>query len=59
VITLPKPGKKEKFPQNLRPISLLSAMGKLFANVILKIVQRYIEENNILNPCQFGYRKSK
>jgi hypothetical protein len=30
VITLPKPGKDPKFPQNLRSVSLPSTMGKLF-----------------------------
>jgi hypothetical protein len=30
VVALPKPGKDPKFPQKLRPISLLSSMGKVF-----------------------------
>jgi len=29
-------------------------MGKLFEKVILKMVQRHDEENNLLNACQFG-----
>jgi hypothetical protein len=56
VITLPKPGKDPKFPQNLRPISLLSTTGQLFENVILKILQKHIEERGLLNASQFDFR---
>jgi hypothetical protein len=55
VITLPKPGKDPKFPQNLRPISLLSTTGKLFEKVIHNIVQKHIEERSQLNASQFGF----
>jgi hypothetical protein len=34
VITLPKTGKDPKFPQDLRPISILSTTSKLFEKVI-------------------------
>jgi hypothetical protein len=56
IITLPKPGKDPKLPQNLCPISLLSTTGKLFEKVILRIIQRHIEERGLHNACQFGFR---
>jgi hypothetical protein len=56
VITLPKHGKNPNFPQNLRPISLLSSTGKLFQKVVLKIVRRYVVEKSLLNASQFGFR---
>jgi hypothetical protein len=56
VITLAKPSTDPKFTPNLRPISLLSTTGKLFENVILKIVQRHIEKRGLLNARQFGFR---
>jgi hypothetical protein len=55
VITLPKPGKDPKFPQNLRPISLLSTTGKLLEKFILNIVQKHIEERSQLIGSQFGF----
>jgi hypothetical protein len=48
--------KNPKFPQNLRPISLLSKTGKIFQKVILKIVQKHIEERSLLNGSQLGFR---
>jgi hypothetical protein len=56
VVALLKPGRDPKFPQNLRPISLLSSTGKVFEKVILDIVQRYIGERNLHNASQFGFR---
>jgi hypothetical protein len=51
-----RPGKGAKFPKNLRPISLFSTTGNLFEEVILKILQRHIEERGVLNVMQFGFR---
>jgi hypothetical protein len=56
MINLLKPGKDPKFPQNMRPISLLSTTSKLLEKVILKIVQRHTEERGVLNAGHFGFR---
>jgi hypothetical protein len=56
VITLPKTGKDPKLAQNLGPTSLLLTTGKLFDKVILKRVQRHIEDKGLLNERQFGFR---
>jgi hypothetical protein len=55
-ITLPKIGKDPKFPQNLRPISLLPTTGKLFQKVILQSLKKHIDEKGLLNASQFGFR---
>jgi hypothetical protein len=56
VITLPKRDEDFTFPQYLCPISVKSVTGKLFKKVILKIVQRHIEERGLLNASQFDFR---
>jgi hypothetical protein len=56
VIALPKPGMDPKFPQNLRPISLLSTTDKLFEKAILNMVPRHIENRKLLNASHFDFR---
>jgi hypothetical protein len=56
IITFPKPVKDSKFPQNLRPISLLPTTSKLLKKVILKLAQKHIEERDLLTANQFGFR---
>jgi hypothetical protein len=56
MIALSKPSKDQNFPQNLRPISLLSTTGKLFEKVIQQLIQRHLEVNNLINANEFGFR---
>ena len=55
LITLPKPGRDPKFPQNLRPISLLSTTGKLFEKIIYNIIQKHIDDRNLLNASSLDF----
>ncbi|GFW01608.1 probable RNA-directed DNA polymerase from transposon BS [Trichonephila clavipes] len=38
-----------------RPISLLSTIGKLTESIILHRLKKFINENNLLNPNQYGF----
>jgi hypothetical protein len=51
-----KPGKNPKFPQTLRPISLLSTTCKLAERGILKTVQGRVGDKNLLHASHFGFR---
>lgn len=53
-IPIRKPGKKLMFPENYRPISLLSNLAKITERVILNRIQKKIEE--IIQPEQHGFR---
>ena len=44
-------------PENYRPITLLSCLGKLFTLVINNMLKAYAEEYNLINSCQAGFRK--
>lgn len=45
--------------ENYRPISLLSVFSKIYENAIIIRVSEFITKENILNKCQYGFRKGK
>ena len=44
-------------PDNYRPISILSCLGKLFTALLSERLSTFIEENAILKENQAGFRK--
>ena len=44
-------------PNNYRPITLLSCMGKLFTAVLNERLTQFLEDNDLLKPNQAGFRK--
>lgn len=53
---IPKPGKETSRPDSYRPISLLNTMSKILETIVKEEIVRYIDDNNILPPQQFGFR---
>lgn len=47
-----------KSPENYRPITILSCLGKLFTSIINNRLNTYIDKHNILESCQAGFRKN-
>ena len=45
-------------PNNYRPISLLSNFNRIFEKLIFKRMESFIEQNNLLSPSQYGFRKT-
>lgn len=53
---IPKPGKSPHI-ENLRPISLTSCIGKVMERVILKRLQKYLDETRQMPDTMFGFRR--
>ena len=46
-------------PNDLRPISLLPLPGKILEHLIHKPLLEHLEDNNLLNNCQNGFRPKR
>ncbi|KAM7293909.1 hypothetical protein ISCGN_023481 [Ixodes scapularis] len=57
VIPIPKPGRTPKRLTDMRPTSLTSHVGKLMERMALMRLEWHIEANNVLHPCQTGFRR--
>lgn len=56
IIVIPKPNKNHTLPQNYRPISLLSSLGKISEKIILKRLTDELTALNVLPDAQLGFR---
>ncbi|MCG8110258.1 MAG: reverse transcriptase family protein, partial [Candidatus Thiodiazotropha taylori] len=44
-------------PENYRPITLLSCLGKVFTSILNNRLNQYAEDHEVLTDCQAGFRK--
>ena len=49
-------GNERHLVTNYRPISLLTSISKVFEKVMYHRIYNYLHENEILSPCQYGFR---
>ncbi|UYV71213.1 hypothetical protein LAZ67_8002209, partial [Cordylochernes scorpioides] len=56
IITIPKK-LPVKSPEDLRPISLLSTICKVYERIVLRRLQSCMDSINFIIPQQFGFRK--
>ena len=47
-----------KLPENYRPTTILSCLGKLLTSIINNRLKGYAEEKDLIDNCQPGFRKN-
>ena len=52
-------GKSRALPQNYRPVALTSQLIKVFEKVVRKHIVFFMEEHNLFNPSQHGFRSGR
>lgn len=56
---LPKPGRDKNYAANYRPISLLSALGKMYERYIYIFLMKELNSKKFFNPNQAGFLKGR
>lgn len=59
VVAIPKVGKPKNLPSSYRPISLTPHLGKIYERIIKNRMEYFLDKNNIIPPCQAGFRKGR
>ena len=59
VIPILKAGKDPFSPASYRPISLTNTLCKIYEKIVNDKLLWYLEDNKLLNPKQFAFRKNK
>ena len=57
VVPLFKSGNRQEM-NNYRPISILPVISKIAEKVVYHQLSSYLDANNLLSPCQSGFRKN-
>ena len=52
-------GESKSIPKNYRPVALTSHIIKAFEKVIRKQIVKFMEENQLFNPSQHGFRMGR
>ena len=56
MVLIPKGERDTNNTSNYRPISLLENIGKILERIINERQQKHLENNELLNERQFGFR---
>ena len=59
IVAIPKKGTALSVPGSYRPISLLSCISKLTERMLQNRLQYWLEERNIINKNQAGFRRGR